>query len=842
MLKRSENKIYLIWLLLLVSVILPVSAREKINVGNDYRSLAWQLSQLDLSESEKQILENYLTVETSPEAAALIIQDSFYSHIPNASEIKADGKSGDWPAGVQVFPDPAGDGTEGLDLTGFSVLPDGKGNLFVRHEVKGLSSKKKEQGLILNIDLPGKYWLQFIYNFYDNPDQAYYNVIEYGKSGGESIIRKKWVIMKYGAAETGEIILPVSEILKSENIPLTDWVLVQGAVSGDWSDYKYPVPLNGQNPALILLSQILRSERPEGSDTMAAAIALANSHLYALSDDATRRQILKDVITQYRLYRTVADWQISQGYTKHNLSTYPVYAQLAWADRRRTSETEYGYFYTEKYYMEFIDRPEILLEIHRMLLKNNLTEDRPLLDQLAQRTEHSYYPLAKYRSSMENLTEFNRLGMFRKEDLEEARKEFAAGEYEKMYFGKKRRWDGFAWINYQYKLYKEKGYFKGDCGTATTVQMAFYRAIGLAPLSFQYIGQSAAKTHNFPAYYNPYLDRWDFFQKADFEKMTMYLHYSKPYWHPLQMVSGWSRIENNRYASPYYPVEITDSGRMYQFFLSGFPGSVFLEHLSQNKVFEKGLITGKETLRYSDADGDGLSDTSEKKLGTNQNSPDTDGDGYSDKWESEFSDPLVKASERPSEIVLDGLVETAGKISGNSPSGDSKAEKEIFDVAELHLSLQGKKLYAGIRFHNDIRKNKIRLHSFSIHTDKKRYWVQWYKGTGRYYEIKDGKTQPVEKSGLSESVLTDAEFLIPADDFLDADSVTITYYAPGFYNGKEQIVADSSRNIRFRIQGQNLVNLDKGEEGVRVAGRSLPEETFDTRALQEPDSVWFLGE
>ena len=127
---------------------------------------------------------------------------------------------------------------------------------------------------------------------------------------------------------------------------------------------------------------------------------------------------------------------------------------------------------TAKYYREFVDQIDTLEFVHQLVRENNPGEGMAASIGVAATLEQWYYTKAKYRSSIENLEEFHRLGWNSDADLAEAKAETANGEYYKEYFGKKRRWDGFAWINYQYKLFKEKGYFKGDCSTATTVQMA----------------------------------------------------------------------------------------------------------------------------------------------------------------------------------------------------------------------------------------------------------------------------------------------------------------------------------------------------------------------------------
>ena len=702
-----------------------------------------------------------------------------------------DGRAADWDGVAVTAADPTGDAPGELDLLSVSIAPDGHGNLRVMHRVRGLSAKKKETGVGLNILGLGQHWIQFVYHFHDQSDRGYFNIV---RRSDNKVVKSGWMPLQFAAGEVVEAVLPLADFLKRESIPFRDSVTVQAFAGQDAGSF-HALPASGRNLALVLALHLADRLELEVGDPMALAMAIVNSQLYAISDEPTQRLIETDLVAHYELYREIVAQQEAHRQA-WNIRKAPFVPKLFWADRRRTHELPPGAeVMTEQYYREFIDRPEILARVQHWMVREGLVGDSHGLTSLARSIEQFYYTKAKYRSSMENLELFHRLGWYSAKDLAEARADVRRGLYEREYLGKKRRWDGFGWLNYQWALFTRTGFFMGDCGTATTMQMAMYRMAGLAPVSFQKdgIGKDASASHNFPGYYNVPLGRWSVVQIPPHADYPLAVHYAKPYLHHARHREDWQKSSDGVYYSSQYPMEVAPAAAIVSFFSRGVDHRHMQRLVLSDVGTAPGLFFTPESTRNSDSDGDGIQDDDEARFGTDPNSPDTDKDGYSDLWELEHGLSPLDGSDGPGTFALDGIVRPmVGETRVSAPQGDSKAEREIFDAASLSALLSGDRLLLAVTFHNGIARNQTRLHSFAIESEGDSFWVQWSQGVGMLYRRKGKDFQPVSGAGLYEKTLIGAEFEIPLSHFGNRTNLKITYYAPGWFGGKLQIVADQA--------------------------------------------------
>ena len=751
----------------------------------------------------------------------LLLMSSQFAAIRNSAFVQIDGRDTEWSAVPFGGPDARGDAEEEMDLIEFRALPDGEGNLLVMHRVLHAEQKKRESGFIVNIFEMGPLGLQFIYDFYDSTDRGYYNVID--RSNWQAV-RHEWIPFSFARVGAAEARIPLREIMLREGLPSRPSVSVQGGVNGDMGD-TFIVPLAGQNDALQLLVHLLAHNCYRADDSMAIAIALANSRIFSASDNQTRPLILADIEQQFRFYQEVIAWQEASGLS-FRLSNAPVIAQIFWADRRRYSEFEAGTdLLTPRSYREFIDQPANLRFLLQKIQSECLAEGRPGLRTLAANLEGWYQTVAQYRSSMENLERFNQLGWLSDADLHLARDEQRRGLYEQDYFGKRRRWDGFGWLNYQVTLFRQTGLFRGDCGTATTIQMALYRAAGLPPLSLQFVGANAETTHNFPAYYGFVLDRWNVHQRADLAGSAIDLYYSKPWWHSLAFRGNFYRDDQGRYYSSYYQGERTTTARLRSFLERGIDESQLESLFLSNATMEPGLIFNQQSApaQLLDRDGDGLLDEDERRLGTNPADVDSDRDGFSDRWEVEWGNPRDATIPPRAAYALDGLVTNQpGWIRTESPRGDSRAQRELYDVASLEGNIGDDRMRLAVSYHNDIRANHLHLHSFSIETEGAAYWVQWYRGNATLYLRAGEDFRPIGSGGLQEATLTGAEFEIPLRCFRGARQFRVTYHAPGWFDGREQIVADSSGPIELGTADSSATRALQRASPGPLPGNPLP--------------------
>lgn len=553
---------------------------------------------------------------------------------------------------------------------------------------------------------------------------------------------------------------------------------------------RFTLPVRSSNHALALFLLLLEGDHFRNGDSMSAAIALANSHVYALADGKTRARIRTDIVDQYRFYTELGNPE---------LAAAPLLAKLQWADRYRglwnmieaSRRLHKSSRITLDAYLEFADRISVLREIRDFCRKHGLVAAS--VPATTKKTEDFIHKHRLYRTTLRNYREWRSQGLITGAAFAALEREFAAGKYDCTILGKVCGPSEQGWINRQWpRLFNTKEGFLGDCGTATCVQMAFARALGIAPISYQHIHPKgySGYSHNFPGYYFPALGRFLSCQIADddgsnIENRNKFLHLHKPVWHHLLPPSR-SRIEshngNKYYYNPYFPGELTTTKRMANFLRLGMTMRHFAAVFLTNTTHTPGLLftdtTAPATL--ADSDGDGLYDAQEQALGLNPRSHDSDGDGISDHWELwNGTDPKDPASpaKRPA-FVPDGfddeLAKTNKQFTFPDPAGDALVTKNILDIAGLQGTHDGETLYVSVRFHKPetgVRCKQQELWITTTTTPTRRFWIGggWNTtvgmvagGTAHMLEYTNNKWVPVKTGDdLAFGFARDMEWIIP---------------------------------------------------------------------------------
>lgn len=370
------------------------------------------------------------------------------------------------------------------------------------------------------------------------------------------------------------------------------------------------------NYALVLFLHLLETV-PGIELRLAAALALANNNIYAAADVPTRDAILADMARHAGFYEELSVWQ-HETRTAYRLDDLPVVALTLWADRVRTEEYLSDGRLSLDEYREFVDSIDAYERIRRMAMEAGLYSRS--MSQTAMRLEEYVVANQLYRASVAAYDEWHGLGTIDDDQWRSIRAEFSREVFALPHFGRVRAPDQNAWLNRQLSLWDEMGYFIGDCGTSTTMQLAFYRAAGIAPVSCQYYNahDSMAYTHNFPCYYDPTRRLWTAYQRPRDSGTPLYLHLSKPQWHHALATYDW-QVQGDAISCYTYPGErgtdseirrLLDTGITEEHFRELFLGS---GGLKPGTFFGPGR--GAAPRRPLDRDGDGISDAVELDYG-----------------------------------------------------------------------------------------------------------------------------------------------------------------------------------------------------------------------------------
>jgi len=720
--------------------------------------------------------------------------------------VRVDGKDDEWAAVPETVTDPTGDFFQGradMDVIRAASFLDDGGRLDLLLRTQAPPAADPYYDFLIDVPGRGADWDYQLILWTDSAkDYAALNDLNAGTPVAEA-----------GIESARDAVLEV-------RLPLSSMALASGArglrilargfdreaTTVDASPVLQPL-LSLENDCLALLLELLARDPSAAEDDACAALALANGWLYSVADKDTRGRIRTDMADHLALYRRIVAWQAEAG-LPYRLDRVPLLAKVVWADRAGSAfwliqeamrlRGAPGLL-TLPVYEEFVDKPSDLAWLHGIVRREGL--GAPTLRAAAAALEDFVHRNRVYRSSMENLEDFNRRGIFSDADLAAARAEFAAGGYERTWFGRTRRWDEFRWLGWQARSFRGDGRFLGDCGDTTVVQMGFYRALGVAPLSLQWAHPEgiAAWTHNFPGYYDPVFHRWYSVQKPFFfgfggvslEHVPVFFHYVKPHWHPwLAREDYQTKVTGKRTAifSSHYQGEATDSERLKVFLTRGMEEDLFTDVFLTSRTQEPGLFFTDRSAPalLADRDGDGLEDGLEAALGSDPGSADSDGDGFADLWEAERGyRPADALNHGPEEVpAADGLMRAAertGCVAAVDQAGDA-ALPGPGDARRLLCRAEGDALYAAVEFDGPVPAATRASHGLLItpnRADADEYWVWFQDGTAGASRRRRGAeawAAMPPRPGLSMASLAVAEFSIPLSYAGGASSVFVRYF------------------------------------------------------------------
>ncbi len=798
----------------------------------------------------------------------LVLQPSWFrSYLESRSApIRIDGNASDWAPVVCRTTDEKGDGigrSTGQDLVEAAFTLDTNGNLLFMIRTVSQPIKQQNFYLIIDYDRDWKYEAEVVF-FWWTDGNLYIRTIDLAHNNASKDIRAEAAI-----GSVFEARVPLDQLpYPPPSQPFRVYMGISESGGGNRYDGGSsaldfdPAPVNN---ALELLLWLAQNKCYAKDDPVTMSLALANDYIYSVADPATTKLILKDITDHYGFYRDIVAGQSSMN-VNYPLATAPLIPKIFWAGRASESYWLLSEWMTRHHtnritpaiYRDLVDSVDTLRDIRKTLLANNLVEAS--LTRTSSQLEDWVHVNRTYRSSMENLIDFNRRGMFTDEDLTCARDEQRRGLYFLPYDGTNRRWDDFRWLNYQWNLYKTTGRFRGDCGDTTTVQMGVYRAAGICPISLQYIGKTgaAADMHNFPGHYNPRLGRWFTYQKPRFYgydgrerfDIEIYLYFSKPVYHDWIYVNDWRQEQDGSataYYYSYYQGERTTSGRLINFLTLGMEESQFERIFLTNLTQRPGQFFNDRTAPATivDNDFDGLADVLEAVYGTSTASPDTDGDGYSDRWENDWGyDPLKRGEPAsPSLPALDGIsaneLSAPGLISVVSDGqGDSVATPATRnDLRSLSARVFGQNLYLSTSFYNDFRKSTFRDQAFwIIFKDRSRdnVWLQWVGSRPLITIIHNGVWTfvPNTPSGFDMATLTTGEYIIPLSYLGEPDVLYIAPHVSGLVAPTNAYSSEGDTAPFLRLP---LIENDITTRlaGILDRGRTVNDPSGDYKAVKQ---------
>ncbi len=575
-----------------------------------------------------------------------------------------------------------------------------------------------------------------------------------------------------------------------------------------------------ENYALKLLLYLLSKKAYQKNDSITIAMALANNYLYSIASKSAKKAIRKDMRKHFNYYLTVLKWQKTLR-IQYNLRQVPLIPKIYWAYRVRAMDrVKYRKKLTLKHYYEFVDKIENLEKMHDIIKNLNLRQYESLLN-LAQNLEGFArgHNLA-YRCKIDCIKK-----RFKKKpddkNLIEAIKEYKNGGYETYYFGKVRKWDQFAWLNYQINRFLTKGKFKGDCYTITTIQTNLYKAAGIPALSNQiYSIKPHFYHHNSPYFYNPFFKRWNSVQKPREHENGYYNYFSIPRWHHYlvnKYKKSYKKYSRIKIKHSFWKGETASYSQVVNLRKKGFMDHHFEKFFLTFKTLQKGIIYNEKSAPpiLADKDGDGILDVFEFYYKTNLQKADSDGDGVSDLYEIEQgTHPLHQQSKPNGKIHLDGLAKKERQklklMLRYSPAGDADANDQVYDVKSIAAKKIKNYIYIAVSFHNNISGNTRDTHSLRITTSPsgKNYFVQYQGGRAILYEKvkKENKNILKKKIYLNWPIvqLKDVEFKLPVKFFKKTEALIINYQATGIKDGKVSNHADYSNQVRVALKENSL--------------------------------------
>ncbi|MHB8788769.1 MAG: hypothetical protein ACYDBT_02690 [Desulfobulbaceae bacterium] len=570
-----------------------------------------------------------------------------------------------------------------------------------------------------------------------------------------------------------------------------------------------------KNYALTLLVHLLANGAAIPGDTMTIALAVANNYIYSIADEPTRKQIKKDLINHFEYYKRIRSWQKTMN-IRYDLARAPVIPKVYWAHRQRNLDlfSKISTLHLDQY-LEFVDTIENLELMHDIITKNTLAQADSLIA-IARNIEQFTEKNLLYRAKIDQHQ--NKLKRYPDDNnARQALLEYEKGEYTVDFMGQKRRWDLFYWLNYQVRLYKKFGYFKGDCVTETTFQMNLYKAAGIPAMANQERPViKGGYSHNSPLFFNAFFNKWDSIQIPQQAHADYYLHFEKPIWHHLRYEKDGDKHKRTgrEISSSYWQGEKASRNKIVSFRRRGYVEEDFEKLFLSDTTQQPGFILNSLSApdRITDTDHDGILDEFEIGKNTDRNNADTDQEGVADLWEIEWSFNPADPSSRPQDdtIAIDGLAARESRslklVPVKDPANDALADSEVYDIASVAAKQLEKKIYIAIRFHNNIRTNSRDVHTLRVAAEtgkeQQRMAFQWVRGKIYTYEItkKGWIKQECNQQDFSINTTEDTEMIIPLSYFTNYDILKIRYQATGLKRGKAKNNSDLSEDTTIYLK------------------------------------------
>ncbi len=799
---------------------------------NDLSTLNYQITQVQNSFVNKPAalrgLKRYLNSGNSDikDAMMLALLPKVYKKYEAAEKIriKIDGIDTEWRNIPLVYHDAAHNvRISNADLIEFRAHLDKYYNLFVMYKTltRPLKRNRGEAFYIKFYDKNRKSLFRMFFSW--NGKTAWYKFYK-----GDT--RKHYIKIKSKVTRVAEAVIPLKRILSKHGASLGNKIefragvyhkrtgrLVKRLKGMRWimsridASHRLKINLYQKNYALELILYLLQKGLYIQGDSITIALALANNYLYSIADNETRQEILKDIEKHFYLYKKIIKWQKTLE-IKYDLSKTGIIPKVYWAYRIKHMDwPRYRRKLTLKYYKEFTDTISSLYKMRKILINNNLHKGNSLLHITTKLEKFTRMNLI-YRANID--VHRKKAGTNNQNNLR-AIQEYNRGIYYKYYFGKKRRWDHFTWLNYQLRLYKAAGKFKGDCCTATLFQMSLYKALGVPCLANQIksIPQKQYHHHS-PLFYNVFFKRWVSIQRPSKKPRIYHNYFVKPRWHHKVRElfgNGYIRIKGVGY-SYYSQGEIVKPSQVYALRKGGVTAKYMRYLFTRITAFGKSLVYknypfGKSSI---DSDNDGIIDSVERALGTNPYKADSDGDGYSDIYEIERNFNPVDKNSKPKEVnAVDGIYnkhEYTHRV--DDEKGDYRASSQIYDIKYIAAKLSGDKLYCAAGFHNNVRKNTRKVYSFRINTGYNRYLIQFYNSSGMFrggvgycsvYKFSGRRLKRVKKHRYFPIIFVKAlEVRIPLKILGKIDKITVWFKSTGIVNGRRTNSDDKSGKIEIR--------------------------------------------
>jgi hypothetical protein len=443
----------------------------------------------------------------------------------------ADGNLADWPASAAVSPDRAGEVRSDLDVleVRFAVSA---ANLWMGATLAaGCTSKLAMQ---VEVDVDRGPESDVVVLAYSDPS---YNEIQYYTTADSYTDLAVSGLQWRCSGKTVEIKVPLAAFAAHPRKPL-GWVRLTtldatGTAEQALWDPTRAFPLVGARTrgALQELFRLCLAE-PRAVEDPGATVALAvESRFFA---EVVRPELLpavaQDSLNLLRFALDLPAWQAAHG-VPASFASLPLEEKLTWAGRGEQSLT-YGTFHVAAE-MERLNEPRYRFDAYTsadlswfrdLFVRQKLTTAS--LPEMVGAIEDWLWTALHYTTDATTMDTWCANGSLDQQTCDWWAKDKAAGQ---LTLGTV---DGVSVANYdgmsaslQAQLYRDKGYFKGDCGTHTTIAIAILRSLGIAATGMQYLPSDPSvdlATHDFPIHYEPAANAWTAYQIPDDDAIQSY--------------------------------------------------------------------------------------------------------------------------------------------------------------------------------------------------------------------------------------------------------------------------------------------------------------------------------